>query len=514
MRYVLNSQFVLRGWKRLPWAVMHRPENSVRFLDASTFRALELCDGAIDFDLPIITDRLREIVMELERWGVVRALADGEHAALAHDQRYARYPNRFIETAHWSITGRCNYRCRHCFMDAPGAKLGELDHDTVMDIARQIVEAGILRVSLTGGEPLVRGDFLEIVGFLAEHHVLVSQIYSNGRLVTRELLETLADLGVHPEINMSFDGTEGWHDWLRGVDGATDDVLRAFDLCSEIGFPTGAEMCLHKGNIHTLRDSVNLLAEHGCSSLKTNPVASTDAWEKHGRRDYDLSTEEVAEAYLDYIPHYFEDGMPLSIMLGGMFSCEKGSVDWYIPRARFAVCDAETDPDEDVEEACLAACVCGHARTTLYISPEGRMLPCMPLSALPDQSGFPTVQDVGLAQGLSDSEYLRLITTTVAEYLERNPECAACEFRLSCGGGCRGSALLTTRDDAMAPDRAICALYRGGYYDRVREVAQSAVAARGKGEAIVGGDEDDKRGRASLVESGRVAEAENERRPS
>ena len=128
------------------------------------------------------------------------------------------------------------------------------------------------------------------------------------------------------------------------------------------------------------------------------------------------------------------------------------------------------------------------------------MLPCMPLSALPDQSGFPTVQEVGLVQGLSDSEYFRLITTTVAEYLEHNPECAACEHRLSCGGGCRGSALLTTPDDVMAPDRAICALYRRGYYDRVREVAQGAVAARSKGKALARDGEDDGHGRASLAE--------------
>ena len=70
----------------------------------------------------------------------------------------------------------------------------------------------------------------------------------------------------------------------------------------------------------------------------------------------------------------------------------------------------------------------------------------------------------------------------------------------SCGGGCRGSALLTTPDDVMAPDRAICALYRGGYYDRVREVAQGAVAARSKGKALARDGEDDGHGRASLAE--------------
>ena len=48
--------------------------------------------------------------------------------------------NRFVRTAHWSITGKCNYRCRHCYMSAPDAKLGEIDHDTMMDLARQIAD--------------------------------------------------------------------------------------------------------------------------------------------------------------------------------------------------------------------------------------------------------------------------------------------------------------------------------------------------------------------------------------
>ena len=43
-----------------------------------------------------------------------------------------------------------------------------------------------LRVNLTGGEPLVRRDFLDIVDYLVDHHVVIHQIYSNGRLVTHK----------------------------------------------------------------------------------------------------------------------------------------------------------------------------------------------------------------------------------------------------------------------------------------------------------------------------------------
>ncbi|WP_289466325.1 radical SAM protein, partial [Klebsiella pneumoniae] len=70
---------------------------------------------------------------------------------------------RYIRTAHWSITGRCNYRCKHCYMSAPDAKLGELSHETIMSIVQQLIDCGIYQVSLTGGEPLVRKDFMEIV---------------------------------------------------------------------------------------------------------------------------------------------------------------------------------------------------------------------------------------------------------------------------------------------------------------------------------------------------------------
>lgn len=57
------------------------------------------------------------------------------------------------------------------------------------------------------------------------------------------LLDALEARGIRPEFNMSFDGV-GTHDWLRGIDGAERDVERAFLLCRERGFPTGAEMRL------------------------------------------------------------------------------------------------------------------------------------------------------------------------------------------------------------------------------------------------------------------------------
>lgn len=462
MFYTLHEDIVLRGWDKLPYALVRRPENEVLFLNGPMYDAVSLCDGKVDCDLPFIPEQTREAVRGLARDGIV--VASERPGALTEDQKYQRHGNRYIRTVHWSITGRCNYRCKHCYMSAPEAKLGELDHRTVTDIARQIGKAGVQEVSLTGGEPLVRKDFLEIVDALLEQRIHITQFYSNGKLVTAGLLEALDRRGIHPEFNLSYDGDEGWHDWLRGIPDAGRIALDAFDLCHDMGFPTGAELCLHQGNRHLLRKSVNTLANHHCAHLKTNPVSMTDLWASYDK-DYSLTTEELYDIYLDYIPRFFEDGMPLTLMLGGFFYCRKGSRDWLIPSLH---------ADESLGDR---RTVCGHARNVLYLSPEGRMLPCFSLSAYDIQREFPLISELGLEAGLSDSSYLRLIDTRIEEYFRQNPACAACPYRDACGGACRAGALGARggTGDLMGPDPSACLMFKGGYPDRIRQAAEEGL---------------------------------------
>ena len=185
-----------------------------------------------------------------------------------------------------------------------------------MEIVRQMEAAGVRTVSLTGGEALLRRDFFEIVDALTDADILVTTIMSNGFLVNEKTLGEFERRGLNPEFNISFDGT-GCHDWLRGVEGAEKSAVRAFALCREHGFPTGAEYCLHRGNISALRESVNLLASLGVASLKVNRLSL----EGEGKdiADHAISCEEEFQTYLDYIPEFYEDGAPLSLMLSGFF---------------------------------------------------------------------------------------------------------------------------------------------------------------------------------------------------
>jgi len=455
--YRINERFLLRGWEKLPYALVERNSKRTMFLRKDEFDLLSLCDGTVDLSLPLIPAKLREMVSVLEQRGIIETC--GADEALSPDQKYRLYPSRYIKTAHWSITGRCNYRCKHCYMSAPDAKMGELSHDEVMSIIGQLEECGIMNVSLTGGEPLVRSDFLEIVDALLHRGIRITTIYSNGKLVTDKLLGELEQRGIYPEFNMSFDGV-GHHDWLRGIPGAEQIVEEAFLRCKQRGFPTAAEMCIHQNNKHTLRESVNLLASWGCRHLKTNPISNVGAW-KEGGYGESIGRQELYQLYLDYIPQYYEDGMPLDLQLGGFFMGRRGDPDHSGPASKKNCCNPDT------------MCICGHARQVMYISPEGRTLPCMALSGMDIQKEFPLIGELGLRKCLTDSRYLKLINTRASEYFAHNPDCATCEYARVCVGGCRASALEGNPNDILGPDPATCEIFRGGWVPKIEVAAQA-----------------------------------------
>lgn len=448
----IRPEYLLRGWQGLPYALVRRGGGPT-FMNAGAFRTARFCNGRFEATSPVFMGEAKLYLEELDRLGFLEYLDEPGH--LEPEQEYKLHSNRYLEAVHWSLTGRCNYRCRHCYMRAPHAVLPQPSLEQCLDVADQIADCGVMRVSLTGGEPLVRRDFLQIVDRILERGMRICMIMTNGALVDEALLDELDARDCRPELNMSFDGPRKWHDWLRGVEGAYDSVCRALALCRDRGFPTGAELVLHRGNESTLRESVRTLGALGVRSLKVSRLSCVG--EGEALADWALSAEEEYEAYLEYLPHYFEDDMPVPhLMLSGLFRASDGEL-W--------VAMERHSEDED----CTGALVCASARSTMYLGPDGRILPCIPMSQHEGASErFPRLDHMSLAQALSESTYLGFIRTTLGEYLEHNPECSSCAYKNRCGGGCRGRAAVENDGtDLLAKDPDACLMYRGGYYDRV-----------------------------------------------
>jgi cyclic pyranopterin phosphate synthase len=70
---------------------------------------------------------------------------------------------RSIRDLRISITDRCNYRCVYCRTGNEGAHFAELPLADYLRMARVFVSLGITKIRLTGGEPLMRRDIVELV---------------------------------------------------------------------------------------------------------------------------------------------------------------------------------------------------------------------------------------------------------------------------------------------------------------------------------------------------------------
>ena len=104
-----------------------------------------------------------------------------------------------------SLTEKCNLRCTYC-MPAEGVKLTPrsdiMNADEIYDIAKIFVEHGVDKIRLTGGEPLVRKDFEEVLKQLHKLDVKLS-ITTNAILVDR-FIDVFKKYGLN-DINVSLD---------------------------------------------------------------------------------------------------------------------------------------------------------------------------------------------------------------------------------------------------------------------------------------------------------------------
>jgi cyclic pyranopterin phosphate synthase len=118
---------------------------------------------------------------------------------------------RSIRDLRISITDRCNYRCVYCRTGNGGSAFAELPLADYLRMARVFVGLGITKIRLTGGEPLLRRDLIELVRALAglrtaEGRAPELAITTNGHLLAG-LAEPLRQAGLD-RVTVSMDAVD------------------------------------------------------------------------------------------------------------------------------------------------------------------------------------------------------------------------------------------------------------------------------------------------------------------
>ncbi len=146
----------------------------------------------------------------------------------------------------WNLTYRCNLACEHCYLDAGGTPLvgtenfadrSELGTDECFRVIDEIAAFAPECVTiLTGGEPLLRRDILEIVRRASERGLWVV-VGTNGVSVTENLARRLAEAGARG-LSLSLDALDpDRHDRFRNVRGAWRNTVEGAEILNRTGLP-------------------------------------------------------------------------------------------------------------------------------------------------------------------------------------------------------------------------------------------------------------------------------------
>ena len=461
MKYILNENIALRSWRLVPFAFYIKGIRRAQKLSSEDFLLLMTCDGKTEHDPE------SEDIKRLEELGLIKRAKDGD--SLTDWQKTRFCDNRYMPGVNWSITGKCNYNCKHCFMAKDNAKMmKEFSWEEMLAALDEFDKCGIQTVELTGGEPMLHPRFMDLVREISRRGMDIDVILTNGAFITRDILREIKSLGFNPLFKISFDGLTH-HDWMRGVEGAEESALKAIDMCVSEGVRTGVQICIHKYNLDTLFETVKLMAEKGVSWIRVIRTSESPRWDETAP-DACLGLEEYYDVCIDTLTSYAKTGLGAELILWQFAD--------YYPECsgyRFVPVDRSENYEKDMRRP-----TCVGARGSMAISSEGFVSPCNQMSGYFSKNGF----DIGNIKNgvqplLQESRYMDTITLSCGKIGE-NKLCSGCRYFKYCLGGCRAIALALTAD-YLGPDPSKCVFYKKEYYQKARKAFDNAGKECGRG---------------------------------
>lgn len=158
----------------------------------------------------------------------------------------------------WNVTRKCNLKCRHCYAQAqvdgdPGELTTEEAHRLIDDLSAFHVPV----ILMSGGEPLCRRDFFELVDHAGSNGIRVT-LSTNGTLIDEKTAERIKASGIG-YVGISIDGMQDVNDAFRGVDGAFAKAVRGVRSCRAVGQRTGLRFTINQSNYREIPAVFDLL---------------------------------------------------------------------------------------------------------------------------------------------------------------------------------------------------------------------------------------------------------------
>ncbi len=304
------------------------------------------------------------------------------------------------------LTQRCNFRCRHCYQTHPRRR--ELTTSQWMRVMEELAASGVLFLTFSGGEPLLRKDFVDLARRARELRFAL-KVKTNGWNISRPMADVMGALPVL-EVHLSLYSTDARvHDSITGMSGSHRRVMSAGRMLVRRKVGVLMNVPLMNVNVDAIDDIIGMCDREGfgwtmdphlnvCEDGRCNP------------RDLRMTDEQMLRVFGD--SRIFD-------------------------REAVAEAAARRTPDDRV---------CNAGRTSSVITPTGDVLPC-PLLQIP----MGNVLEKPFAEIWTTSEDRRELEKITWGSLRTCPDCEFMPWCVRCHG-----AAQFEEGDHLGPSRVAC----------------------------------------------------------
>lgn len=326
----------------------------------------------------------------------------------------------------WEVTRSCMLNCMHCRAAAQyGPYQGELTTEEIKRTLDDIASFCKPIIILTGGEPMMRDDILEITRY-GDSLGLRMVMAPCGMMLTEQKARELKEAGIQ-RISLSVDGADAKsHDEFRGVPGAFDAAMTAMDNANKAGLEFQVNTTVSKINLHQLPDILDLSIKKGAVSFHPFLLVPTgrgkemahleitpEQYEKTLNWVYEKKGEVPIQFKPTCAPHYYRIFRQKEKQAGRKVTFETHGLD-------------------AMSKGCMGGL------SFAFISHVGKVQMC---GFAEKEAGDIRKANYSFKKVWEDSEFFN----ELRDYKNYKGRCGYCEYRRWCGG-CRARAYATTGD--------------------------------------------------------------------
>ena len=252
-----------------------------------------------------------------------------------------------------TITNRCNENCLYCHHDGMLSSENEMTPDEIYKICKTAKNIGVRKIRLSGGDPLIRKDIVEIVEKIAGLDFKDISLTTNGVLL-KDYAEDLKNAGLN-RVNVSLDTLKrDTYKYITNMDylnEAKEGILKAV----EVGFyPVKINMVIMKDiNTCEVKDMFKFCKEHGIILQLIELIESENCDDDKFSNEYHYSLDSIENKLIDIA----SDVRERKFMQG---------------RKKYYINDGEIEIVRPVDNSSFCA-NCSRLR----ITPDGKIKPCL-----------------------------------------------------------------------------------------------------------------------------------------